>query len=80
MIDLIKESTEIVNGRNDIYGSIQDRSDKYICSGLELKMERMIDVINNFRNKKELSESNRDTIIDLGAYLIEFSRRIGKIE
>ena len=76
MIDLIKEANEIVNGRNDVYGSIQDRSDRYITSGVYLKMERMNDVIKRFMEGKELSHGNRDTIIDLAAYLIEFSRRI----
>jgi hypothetical protein len=75
-MDLIEESNKIVNGRNEVYGSIKDRSDNYIYAGVELKLERMIDVIKRKRNGLELTKGNIDTVIDLGAYLIELARRL----
>jgi hypothetical protein len=80
-MDLIKKANEIVNGRNDIYPPISERPMEYICAGVEIKIERIKDVINKIRkqglsNGMSIDDNSRDTIIDLGAYLIELSNRI----
>jgi predicted transcriptional regulator len=82
-MDLIKKANEIVNGRDSIYPKISERSFDYICAGVEIKMERMKDVINKMRkqglvNEMILDENSKDTIIDLGAYLVEMFNRISE--
>jgi hypothetical protein len=78
-MDIVEAAKKITESRNDLRGSIKDRSDKYIASGLIIKMERFDLVLNRILQgitlKKQDIESI-DTMIDLMAYLIELGDRI----
>lgn len=82
-MNLIEEANKIVNDRNGVYPPISDRTLKYICSGIDIKLERTIDVIKKIRNIAEnpmgqidLNKDDKDSLIDLVAYLSELGNRI----
>jgi hypothetical protein len=82
-MNLIEEANKIVNGRNDIYPPISDRTLGYICSGVDIKLERTADVIKKIRSlgedpmgMVELDSNSKDTLIDLMAYLQSLGIRI----
>ena len=73
------DAEKTVKDRNNVYGPIERRSDKYICAGLEVKVERLQDVILKMRQKDDttkFTDTDIDTIVDLQAYLNEFLRRV----
>jgi len=67
---------ELIESRKGVYGDFSKRSIGYVCAGVELKSERLLDVVGRVRNGKELTASDIDTIHDLQAYLIELERRV----
>jgi hypothetical protein len=80
-LDIVEAAKKITESRDNVRGSIKDRTDKYILSGLIIKTERFNLVLerviqNNLYKKEKLTNDDKDTMIDLTAYLIEFSRRI----
>ena len=80
-MDIVEAAKRITESRDDIRGSIKDRTDKYIISGLIIKTERFEKVLerviqNNLYKKEKFSNDDKDTMIDLVAYLIELARRI----
>ena len=80
-MDIVEAAKKITESRDEIRGSIKDRTDKYILSGLIIKTERFTKVLerviqNNLYKQEKLSIDDKDTMIDLTAYLIELGRRI----
>jgi hypothetical protein len=78
-MDLIKKANEIVNGRNDIYPPISNRPLNYILSGIEIKLERTMDVIKKIRDVNTtayVTKGDIDTLIDLLGYTIDLGNRI----
>lgn len=67
---------ELIESRNSVYGDFSRRSNRYVCSGVDLKAERILDVTKRIREGKEVTKDDIDTIHDLQAYLIELARRV----
>lgn len=69
------EAEKIVFERGKVYGDFSKRSYRYVCSGVDLKAERVKDVTERIRNGVFLDD-DMDTIIDLIAYSTELHRRL----
>jgi hypothetical protein len=77
-LDIIEAAKKITESRDQIRGSIKDRTNKYILSGLIIKTERFEKILERIMqgNKQIISEDDKETVIDLVAYLVEAARRI----